>query len=484
MKKMIVVLIIVAFVVCPSVFADQPAEMMAMLEGMKRQMSELQKTIDAQNLRIQQLESKKVLEMPQPSVAVQPAPAQMSDADWEKGIKDNIGTAVGWMKGLKFGGDFRLRYEAFDYYDKNQGTTSGADENGNAFDRARNRFRIRLRFGFEKELSDDWKVGFRLATGATTNITSTNTTLTDNFAYKTVLIDRAFAEWNPNGMKDYGPIKGLTMGAGKFENPFLRYSTPIIWDADVTPEGAYEKMTLQIVSEEEDKFNVHGTAGQFITAEGAGQNADTEIYAVQTAFSWSTYRFGTELPVELTSSLALYDYPGYQYTTWASYPNTNTSALGSPRVFDVYNEVVFFADRTPVTFWCDFVNNINDVDPTRAALREIHASDSAWGLGGKIGKLKNKNDWEAFYGYYEIGANSVASAFSDSDFGGPNTDGFSNRKGHKFGIGWQIGKSTSLNWTGYIVTPLDLAPTSTTLGTKWATNETTFRSQLDLNYKF
>ena len=90
----------------PVVFADTPDGVLSALEGLKQQMAKMQQTIDEQNFRIQQLESRKVLEPPQPSVPVQPAPATMSEADWQKGIKENIGEAIPWLKGAKYGGGF------------------------------------------------------------------------------------------------------------------------------------------------------------------------------------------------------------------------------------------------------------------------------------------------------------------------------------------------------------------------------------------
>ncbi len=115
------VLVAVALGNTTPVFADASGDMMSMLESMKQQMSQMQQTIDQQNSRIQQLESKTVVETPKPSTKLVPEGVQsaLTESDWQKGIKDNIGEAIPWMKGAKYGGDFRLRYEAFDYFKKN-----------------------------------------------------------------------------------------------------------------------------------------------------------------------------------------------------------------------------------------------------------------------------------------------------------------------------------------------------------------------------
>ena len=496
MKKFVSLLIVAAFVGTGAAYADSSDQMMSMLESLKQQMSKMQDTIDRQSMRIQQLESKTVLETPQSSVPMQPSgsSAAISDTDFQKSLKDNLGESFPWLKGAKFGGDFRLRYEAFSYDDKN----NDAGSTGTAAERDRNRFRMRLRWGFEKDYMDDWKVGFRIATSGNSNTdpNSTNVTLGNPgyFNYKPVWVDRAYAVYEPNGMKDYGPIKGVKVGAGKFDNPFLRYSTAIVWDADVTPEGIYEQANLGLISTEDTKLNLQGTAGQFIVNENAGLEADASIFAYQGAVNLSTYGFNTEQPVDISFATSFYDYTNWFQTVLAanntvatSYLRTNSIVADDFRVLDLYPEVVFYVNRTPVTLWYDYATNLANVgteDVAQSSGNNIHDSDEAWGTGFKIGKVKKKGSWEAFYGYYEIGANAVVAAFNDSDFGGPDTNGFTNRKGHKFGVGYALTDSITVNWTGYLVQPLNPTASSTTLGLGNARVEDVFRSQLDFVYKF
>ena len=478
------------------VFADSSGDMMAVLESMKEQMAKMQETIEKQNERIQQLESKRASEAGQPSVSVQPSTATqplLTENDWQKGIKDNVGDAIPWLKGAKFGGDFRLRYEAFNFYDKN----NDAGSTGTAADRTRNRFRIRLRWGFEKDYGDDWKVGFRLATGSpsttsgiATDNTSPNQTLGNPgyFTFKNVWIDRAYANYSPNGLKDYGLIKGVTIGAGKFENPFLRYSTTMVWDADVVPEGIYEKANLQFVSTENNKLNLYTTFGQFIMNENTGFGTDSEMYGYQGALNWSTYNFNSDLPVDITGAVSYYDYPGWAQTVTSntsgvSFLRTNTLVADNFRVIDFYPEIQFYINRTPITLWYDYAKNLANVGTEDAASlgNDIQNKDDAWGLGFKISKAKKKGEWEAFYGYWQIGANSVVAAFNDSDFGGPGGVGATNRQGHKFGLTYKLTDSIDVNWTGYIVRPLNPNPSAVLAS---STNESVFRSQADLVYKF
>lgn len=469
--------------------ADSQSDIMTMLQSMKQQMAQMQATIESQSARIQQLEGQRAIEMT-PSSEGAPVQPLLNENDWQKGIKDNIGEAVPWMKGAKFSGDFRLRYEAFEYEDNNENENITSD-------RTRNRFRIRLRFGFEKDYGDDWKVGFRMATatagtnGLATDNASTNVTLGNPgyFTYKNFFIDRAFAQYSPNGLKDYGPIKGVTIGAGKFENPFLRYSTPMMWDGDVTPEGIYEKVTLQLASTEENKLNLYGVLGQFITNENSGVDTDAGLYGYQGALHWSTYNFGTDKPVEFTGALSYYDATDWSNTvtsntvTSTSFLRTNTLAADNFRILDFYPEMTFGVwNQMPLTLWYNYLRNVGNVGTENSALalgNDIHDMDTAWGLGLKLGKTKKKGDWEASYGYYEIGANSVIAAFNDSDFGGPGGVGHTNRQGHKFGLAYQLTDAVTVNWTGYVVTPLN--PNTAVAN---SLNETVFRSQADVVYKF
>ncbi len=474
-----------------SAFADSSGDMMNMLESMKRQMSEMQNTINQQSNRIQQLESR---ELQQPGTAIsgpsEKAP-ELTEGDWEKGIKDNIGKAVPWMKGVKFGGDLRLREEYFDYFDK----TNDAGSTGTAADRTRARTRLRLRYGMEKDFGDDWKAGFRLASGSSTDNASTNQTLGNRgyFTFKDIFIERAYAQYSPNGLKDYGPLKGVTIGAGKFENPFQRYGTAITWDGDVTPEGLYEKAKFSLISTEENKLTLDTTMGQFLINENAGELTDAEMFGYQGALTWSTYSFGTERPIDFTGAVSLYDYVNLSGTLAAatntaatSYQRTNTTAflLDDPRIIDFYPEIVFHWGAMPVTLWYNYVINeaeLNAGSTSTPQAADVHNQDDAFGLGIKIGKLKKKADWEFFYGYYEIGANAVPAAFNDSDFGGPGQSGHTNRLGHKFGLGYQITDNLQFNWTNFLVRPLN-ATLSTVAGN--ATAEKVYRTQADLVWKF
>jgi len=192
--------------------------------------------------------------------------------------------------------------------------------------------------------------------------------------------------------------------------------------------------------------------------------------------------------VDITGAVSYYDYPGWSQTVVnntaaTSYLRTNTIVADNFRVLDVYPEIEFSVDRTPVTLWVDFATNVGNTlsteDTVQSLGNDIHDQDEAWGVGARIGKPKKKGDWQLSYGYYEIGVNAVVAAFNDSDFGGPGTVGATNRKGHKFGFFYQLTDSVAVSWTGFVVRPLN--PSAVVAS---STHESVFRSQVDLSYKF
>ena len=118
-----------------------------------------------------------------------------------------------WADGLKFGGDFRLRYEGI-YGRKGlhpfalAADTYGRPRYGPTGLRARSpndrsRFRYRLRFGFEKAITEELTMGFRLASG-TGAATSTNETMGDSFMGDPLWIDQAYLKYEPLA------VRGLT----------------------------------------------------------------------------------------------------------------------------------------------------------------------------------------------------------------------------------------------------------------------------------
>lgn len=472
LRKFIARLLIsaVVFFQTISAFADAPVgdigEVQKMLSSMMKQMDDMKKTIDRQNAKIQYLEEKTRdgVQTGQPISGTQVA-APMSEKDFQDMLKSEIKN-VSYFKNLKMGGDFRLRWEGVNYSETD--SSSSTADNGNADN---NRFRYRLRYGIENSM-DDFKVGFRIASAVLNNTsanggtvyggdpTSTNQTLGSPglFSFKTIAVDKAYASYTPKLLNDYqlGPIsvKKFEIGGGKFDNPHAKYSSPMVWDGDVTPEGAYEKIDLNLYSNEGNEVNLFGLAMQAPLQQSAAGDNDATLYSFGTGLNVTAYTPLTAQPIEFTSAYSIYQYQNFADNAATTVGGTsliksNTGCVGTagagpctglesgdPRIFQIYNELgITPIGDVPLKAFMDIATNVNN----GSVSGESAMKDTAWGFGGKVGKLKSPKDWELSYGYYVVPPNAVVGAFSDSDFG------HNNRIGSVVKAGYQLTKSLQLN---------------------------------------
>ena len=110
-------------------------------------------------------------------------------------------------------GDMRLRHESL----QRQSTPD------------RHRQRMRLRAGFNANVSDNMKVRLRVATGGA-SITSANQDLGGSFSKKSFGIDQGYIT--------YQLSKRTKFIGGKMNNSYFRpQKSELIWDSDVNPEG-------------------------------------------------------------------------------------------------------------------------------------------------------------------------------------------------------------------------------------------------------
>jgi hypothetical protein len=133
-----------------------------------------------------------------------------------------VGALEGLVGRFRLVGDIRVRGEDF-FQEKT------AD---------RNRARIRVRFGFEGKLNEDFVGGLQIATGSLGDPTTTNSTFTNNFDRKTIGLDRAYITYNPTAHK------WLSLTGGKFAYTWQR--TPVTFDSDLNPDGFSEKLNFDL----------------------------------------------------------------------------------------------------------------------------------------------------------------------------------------------------------------------------------------------
>jgi hypothetical protein len=100
----------------------------------------------------------------------------------------------------------------------------------------RNRARIRVRFGFDGKLNEDFTAGIALATGSLGDPTTTNETFTNFFDRKTIALDRGYITYNPVAHRWFSAT------GGKFAYTWQR--TSATFDPDLNPEGFNIKVSF------------------------------------------------------------------------------------------------------------------------------------------------------------------------------------------------------------------------------------------------
>ena len=509
--KLASILVVCLMVFSSAAFADE-AQLMDMVKQMQKQMSDLQSTVMSQKAEIQALKAGGGGNIQMAPSGVEATPP-MSEAEFNQRLSDSTGGASKWLKDLKFSGDLRLRYEAFHLTGNTAATGSEPD---------RNRFRIRLRYGFEKTFNPEMKVGFSMATGEKVTANgvnndpiSTNATMTNDFNFKNIWVEKAYAtytpEWAKIGNADGLSVSGLEITGGKFTNPFERGSTDMIWDRDLKPEGVYEKIDGRLLKTDNLDLKMYGVAGQFllqetgstVTTGGASASGkDAYLWAYQVGLNPVFYVPGMERPVDALSALSIYSYQGYATNNNFYIAAAGSQANGNPiyngnaadlaaknfNILSLYQEINFYPYGVPVKPFAEFTRNMSNQSGLLTGTSTNYAmqgGEDAWSLGLQLGKLQKKGDWQASYAYKYIGANSVPGAFNDSDFGGYNYGG-TNKAGSVIKLGYNLTDYLTLNGACYLVRPITVRDGN---GTTPITNgmqadQSVRRFQLDMTYKF
>ena len=132
-------------------------------------------------------------------------------------------------------GDFRLRYEY-------RGVDNAVGTSPDTF--YRERMRYALRAGLRGDLYDDFSYGLRLETANNprspwdtfgNNTTGGSVTPSDKNS-SGVYVGQAFLNWHPAAWYE--------MTVGRMSMPL--YTTPMVWDSDINPEGAFEKLKFTV----------------------------------------------------------------------------------------------------------------------------------------------------------------------------------------------------------------------------------------------
>lgn len=361
--------------------------------------------------------------------------------------KLNLSDAV---QSLKFGGDFRLRNDTRD--------RRGAGQN----DVSQQRYR--LRFGLEAGLPNDFTAAFRLASGTGEQV-SANQTAGHLNSQKGIWIDLAYLKWAGaliDGAK-------ATLTGGKMVNPLWRtYSSDLLWDEDVTPEGLGESAEWALPG-----------AGVTVFANGLQMVADQDSNSGKNQWEFSS-QLGAETSLPMGSSLRV----AAAYHKWS---DENRSSLNQAVVQDGNRRAGgVLANRFGVgevtAEWKAKPYDVPlSVQGTVARNLRAHVDGvvvtgpmarDGYQAGLIVGAAKKKGTWEAAYFKKYAQSDVTVADVADSDFG----DGGTNRQGHIVWVAYAPTDWMLLKAKGFVTDVIDhdLPPNDKAVN----------RLQLDMSVKF
>jgi len=377
---------------------------------------------------------------------------------------------------LKLYGDLRLRYQ----YDDKDPQLFIPDGSKNEVDRSpsgsqQSRWRFRLRLGAEITLTDQWSAGFELSTAKASD--SGNQTYENGFDDYEIFISRAFLRWDPN--------KAFTFVGGKMPNPF--YTTDLVWDSDITPNGVAEIIRFDQLFgaevEEEVGFSKDGKtvagkavksernwelsliAGQFLFDDNNENNFDndesTDAYTFQTQLLGS-YKFENGVKVTAAPGWLVNSAGSATGLTNSNPFNDNPNVSGATRNISLLlfpGDVAFKIGDTKTKFYWDFSYNIegrkrtediyglvslrngsgeqsdDDVsDPDDYDSQHSMQDDFAYLVGLQFGENKKSGDWSFRTDWRQTGIAAVDPNLNDSDFAA----GELNTRGLKLGLAYNF----------------------------------------------
>lgn len=413
-----------------------------------------------------------------------------------------------WTKRFTLSGDIRLREQsslmASDNISAAQNLQGGVYPNWNAINGAnganqvsptspnamlntnqnQNLGRERFRLGIDAAVNDSVDAGIRLTTGNTQNPVSTNQTLGNTGYGYQFAVDRAFLRYNA---QDSSRFNWLTLMGGRTPNPFFTGGSEMVWDEDLSFEGAAATLRQRIgFNDLADEVGgkgpmVFGTAGIFPLQ---AQNPVTGLTSLQKwMFGGQTgLEWGFDNQDSLKVAAAYYDYQGIKgninksttdnscadstQSVTQSVPQyiqggnsmvgvcetgINTGVYGmyglasNFRIMDV-NALYDIALFSPVhlKLAADFAKNLgfNSNQIYAYTGQNISNQNTGWQVKADLGwtKVDVPGNWNAFAAYRYLERDAVLSSYTDSDF----HLGSTNVKGWMFGGSYGLMKSVWL----------------------------------------
>lgn len=336
---------------------------------------------------------------------------------------------------FKLGGDVRLRHQ----------TESQSPQNGTVSnERTRERFRFRLNGDFL--MPKGWGAGFALETASSAD--SGNQTFENGNNDYDIYLARAYVSWRPN-------LNWMFVG-GKQRNPF--YTTDMIWDSDINPQGLSTIHTRFLAGKDTLEFR----ASQIIMDDNNESVAsrpgrDAWLFAQQAVY---THWFGKDAIGNVVNSFVIA--PGFMVynDSVLSGLNNETPFNGSTdglAIFTAPGEVNWMNVRgagTSLKLYWDFAYNLEAERRVRRVYG-INTTDEdplAWlvGVGYAFGNGRVAGDYSIRLDYRSVGLGSVDVNLSDSDW----AFGRVNQRGWKLGLTYNVTDWANLAATYFYTTDI------------------------------
>lgn len=356
------------------------------------------------------------------------------------------------IKSLGLYGDVRFRYEY-------RGVDNAIGATPDTYYRERMRYAVR--FGLRGDLFDDFSYGIRLETSNNprspwdtfgNNTTGGNVTPSDKNS-SGIYLGQAFLNWHPDSWYE------MTIG----RMPMPLYTTPMVWDSDINPEGAFEKVKYTV-----GDVDLFADFGQFDYQDPA--NADRGFSSDVFLLTWqlgANARLGKDMSFKVAPMV--YTYTGSGSTssglgqTFVGQGNAlgqnvgipggagqaayNEEGLNSLLVLEIPAEFNFKIHNTPLgdlqaRFFGDFAYNLQGDDRAASAFNanpgafpdrtgpaygHNYAYQAGFGIGSAgpaygptqglvYGSTSKKGTWEARAYWQHIEQYALDVNLIDSDF--------------------------------------------------------------------
>ncbi len=316
----------------------------------------------------------------------------------------------------------------------------------------RNRARLRVRFGVDGRLNENFMGGFALATGSLGDPTSANETFTSFFDRKTIGLDRGYITFNPVA------ARWLSLTGGKFAYTWAR--TSLTLDPDINPEGFNQKFSWDLKTPFLKNFTVQGmqllynevAKGDDSFALGGNVSANFQFGPLTTTPSFTLIDWGFPDAILNASAFANQattsgnppiqvpgEGPGC--ATGSGLPSVPPCAIASNGMtnatfvdakgqrhflsgfeyadFILNNQLKTGLSRFPLNLLLEYENNLkaasHPLDSKGKVITSIGSQNQAYLGEISIGQVKNRNDLQFGYGFWRSGQDSILATFSESE---------------------------------------------------------------------